>query len=310
MRYAVPFALALALGGGAALAQPAPVSQKGFVTPRVGKAYARALARLPDWNGRWRPWSRKPRPAEIVFDPEHFYLPPDPAGEGSGLVGPLEGTKLTSIPYNAEWQAKYDRIVKDTIEGRSVDRVGACAPYGFPRIMGGNPSGPEIVMTPQMVLMYVDAGSAVRHIYTDGRGHPKREGFGADVNPRWNGHSIGRWEGETLVVDTVGAYPSAYDQTAAPHSDQLHVIERIRLIARDWLEDAMTLDDPVAFTHPWTVTRWFRRDKQRFPEVVDDTCSPDNFIDMTQGYQTVVLPAEREAQEKKDAEAKAAGSKP
>jgi hypothetical protein len=283
-----------------AVAQPAEPAPD-FKAPKISTEYAEKLMKLPDWNGRWRPSSKKPRPAEIAFDPENFYSPPDPAGpgdEGAGLVGLIEGTYLTSIPYNKEWQAKYKKIVKDTEEGRSIDQVGICAPYGFPRIMGGNPSGPEIFMTPEVVLMYFDAGSAVRHIYTDGRGHPKGEGFDTDIMPRWNGHSIGRWEGDTLVVDTVGTFPSNFDQTAAPHSDQLRTTERIRLVEKDWLQVDRTIEDPVAFTRPWRVVRYFKRDKQKYPKVKDDTCPPDNLVEMSGGYQRIILPAEREAQEK------------
>jgi hypothetical protein len=296
---AVTIGLALGATSLAASAQPVEKLPPNFTSPKISAADAQAMHKLPDWIGRWRPSSgAKPRPAEILFDPEHFFNPPDPSepgDEGAGLTGPMPGAHLTDIPYNAEWKAKYAKIVKDTEEGRSIDAVAGCAPYGFPRIMGGNPSGPEIFMTPEVVLMYFDAGSAVRHIYTDGRGHPKGEGFDFDVALRWNGHSIGRWEGDTLVVDTIGIYASNYDQTAAPHSDQLHVTERIRLVAQDWLEDAMVLDDPVAFTRPWKVTRYFKRDKARFPPVVDHTCSPDEFVDMSKGYQSVVLPGEREA---------------
>ncbi len=299
-------ALAVAAAATVAAAQPADgrkLPAPGFKSPKISAGYTAALQKLPDWNGRWIPTSgAKPRPAEISFDQINFVSPPDPAEEeGAGLVGLIEGTYMTSIPYNAEWKAKYDKIIADNLEGKNTDRVSVCWPYGFPRVMGGNPSGPEIVVTPEFVLMYFDAGSAIRHIYTDGRGHPKGEGFERDVEPRWNGHSIGHWEGDTLVADTIGTYPSNYDQTGAPHSDQLRVTERIRLVDKDWLEDAMTMVDPVAFTKPWQVTRWFRRAPTKYPVVKDDTCSPDNNSEMKDGYQTLVLPGEREAQEKKEA---------
>lgn len=271
-----------------------------FQAPRIDKAYTAELGQLPDWNGRWRPTAPQPRPAEIIFDPENFYSPPDPSqsgDEGAALVGPLEGTYLTGIPYNKEWRLKYQHNVQEALAGRAVDRVAICEPYGFPRVMGGNPSGPEIIITAEFVLMYFDAGSAVRHIYTDGRGHPKDEGFDNDVQLRWNGHSIGRWEGDTLIVDTIGIYPSNYDQTAAPHSDQLHVTERIRLVEKDRLEVVMTMVDPIAFTRPWTVTRYFKRDADKYPNVSDHSCAPDEFIEMSQGYQRIVLPQEQEAEE-------------
>jgi len=298
-------ALLLAAGGLAACGKDgsATAGKGEFVAPRFSTEYGEALRKLPDWNGRWRPTSGgRRRPAEIMFDPENFFDAPDPAGtgedEGAGIAGPMPGTKLTKIPYNAEWQKKYDDIVKNTIAGKSIDRAAICEPYGFPRVMGGAPSGPEIFVMPDLVLMYFDAGSAVRHIYTDGRKHPTNEGFEpGEVVPRWNGHSIGHWEGDTLVVDTVGMYPAYFDQTDPPFSDKLHVVERIRQTDANTLEVKMTLTDPVAFTRPWEVTRLLSRDKERWPRVLDSTCAPEEGVEMSKGYQSLVLPQEREARE-------------
>ncbi len=292
------FGMAMWMQAQLVLSSP-PIASPNFVAPKLNPRYLAQLAQLPDWNGRWLPTaSGKPWPAPIVFDPAQFYAPPDPAGNedtGVGLKGPLPGTYLTGIPYNREWLARYRRIVAETEQGYAVDRVAACEPYGFPRIMGGHPAGPEIFVTPDLVLMVFNIGGAIRHIYTDGRGHPKGEGFDTDVNQRWNGHSIGSWEGDTLIVDTIGIFPSNYDQTAAPHSDRLHVVERIRLLDNNTLEVAMTMNDPVAFTRPWHVVRHLKRHQERFPNASDDTCAPDEYVDMSAGYQRIVLPAEREA---------------
>ena len=289
---------AVALAGLAGCGQKAPMggadAAKGgaFTAPHFGDTYIDASA-------------GKRRPAEIMFDPRNFYEAPDPAGkgeegDGAGIAGPMPGTKLTGVPYNAEWQKKYDDIVRNTAAGKSVDRAAICEPYGFSRVMGGAPSGPEIFVTPEVVIMYFDAGSAVRHIYTDGRPHPTNEGFApGEVVPRWNGHSIGHWEGDTLVVDTLGMYPAYFDQTDPPYSDKLHVVERIRLIDKDTLESKMTLTDPVAFTRPWEVTRLLSRAKQKFPAVLDATCAPEEGVEMKNGYQSIILPGERAAKEKK-----------
>jgi hypothetical protein len=286
---------------GAAFAQALPKGVEAiphYNAPHFGPKYFRQLKRLPDINGQWMPTAGgKPRPSEMMFDPEHFYFPPDPAqGDlaGAGLVAPLPGSRDTDIPYNAEYQAKYEANVKSTINGQSVDEVAACRPYGFPRVMGGNPSGPEITVTPEVVIMTFDQGSAIRHIYTDGRGHPKGEGYKRDVEFRWNGHSIGHWEGDTLVVDTVGMYPAYFDQTDPPFSDALHVVERIRLISHDWLEDQMTLTDPKAFTRPWVVTRYYVRGNPKYRNYGDFFCAPNGEVDTSKGYQDVVLPQERE----------------
>ena len=269
-----------------------------FTTPKISSDYLEKLGKLPDWNGRWTMRSGdKRRPAEIMYDPMHFYDPPDPAPaeeDHAALVGPLPGAYVTNIPYKPEYKKKYEKIVADTKIGKSIDRVGACEPYGMPRVMGGAPSGPEIIMTPEVVIMTFDAGSAIRHIYTDGRGHRPVDPL---VGPRlsWNGDSIGHWEGDTLVVDTVGVYPGYYDQTDPPHSDQIHITERIYQIHQNWLADQITVEDPVMLTRPYTVTRYYARAGRKYPNYGDDTCPPGESIDMSKGYQTLVLPSEARA---------------
>lgn len=300
----VALTLALVAGlsmSGVAAAQLLPKGVEpipNYKAPRFDEAYLDKMRKLPDLNGRWMMTAGdRRRPAEVMFDPEHVFVPPDPAGEEidyAALVGPLGGTYLTAIPYNEEYRKKYEQIVRDTADGRSIDGVAACQPYGFPRIMGGAPSGPEIVVLPEVVIMTFDQGSAIRHIYTDGRDHPKDEWYEADVMPRWNGHSIGHWEGDTLVVDTVGMFPAYFDQTDPPFSDKLHVVERIRLINHDWLEDQMTLTDPKAFTRPWVVTRYYKRSPEKFRTYGDFACSPDAGVDVSGGYQKLVLPGEME----------------
>jgi hypothetical protein len=114
--------------------------------------------------------------------------------------------------------------------------------FGFPRPF-------EIVQIPGRVLVLFEWDHWVRPIWTDGRGHPK------DPDPTWMGHSIGRWDGDTLVVDTVGLNDKTWiDSIGHPHSEDLHVIERYRRTKHDELEVAFTFDDPKAYTKPWTAT--------------------------------------------------------
>jgi hypothetical protein len=124
----------------------------------------------------------------------------------------------------------------------------SCAPYGIPRLM--NHVGPfEILESKTRVLMLFETGNAIRQIWTDGRGHPD------DLDPSWMGHSIGHWDGATLVVDTVGLTDKSWLDTAGhPHSDALHVTERIRRVDHDTLENTLTFDDPKTYTRPWNST--------------------------------------------------------
>ena len=124
----------------------------------------------------------------------------------------------------------------------------SCAPYGIPRLM--NHVGPfEILQSKNRVLILFETTNAIRQIWMDGRGHPE------DLDPSWLGHAIGHWEGTTLVVDTVGLTDKSWLDTAGyPHSDALHVVERIRRVDHDTLENTLTFDDPKTYTRPWSST--------------------------------------------------------
>jgi len=120
-----------------------------------------------------------------------------------------------------------------------------CFPPGVPRIYV-HPYPMEIIQIPGRVIMLFEFDHFVRQIYTDGRQHPH------DLAPTWMGDSIGRWEGDTLVVDTIGFNDKTWlDRAGLPHSDGLHVVERIRRVEHNILEVNITIDDPKAYTKPW-----------------------------------------------------------
>jgi hypothetical protein len=105
----------------------------------------------------------------------------------------------------------------------------------------------ELRQFPDMVLLLFDQDHLVRRIYMDGRGHP--DGYLST----WMGHSIGKYEGDTLVVDTVGVNDKTrIDRGGHPHSDALHFVERIRRLNPKALEYEVTFDDPKAYKKPWT----------------------------------------------------------
>jgi hypothetical protein len=89
-----------------------------------------------------------------------------------------------------------------------------------------------------------------RQIFLDGRAHPK------DVQPTWYGHSIGRWVGDTLVVDTVGFNDKTWiTMRTSPHTEEMHLVERFRRPDLGHLEVELTIDDPKAYAKPWTIKR-------------------------------------------------------
>ena len=125
-----------------------------------------------------------------------------------------------------------------------------CAPNGFPRMLvGGGPM--EIFQTANRVFMRFYFGNEMREIWTDGRGHP------ANLDLTWKGHSIGRWDGDTLVVDTTGILGGEngkykwLDPAGHPHSEDLHVVERIRRTDPNTLQIDLRFEDPKTFTAPF-----------------------------------------------------------
>lgn len=125
------------------------------------------------------------------------------------------------------------------------DPVFQCFPPGVPRIYLYN-FPVQIVQIPGQVLMLFEYDHFVRRIYTDGREHDPNSG------PLWMGDSVGKWDGDTLVVDTASFNDKTLiDRVGRPHSDALHVVERIRRIDAKFLEIAFTIEDPKAYTKPW-----------------------------------------------------------
>ena len=121
-----------------------------------------------------------------------------------------------------------------------------CTPPGFPRAFF-HAFPLQIVQTHGEVIMLFEWDSMRHQIFTDGRRHDTRLG------PLWMGDAIGHWEGDTLVADTVNFNDKTWlDRIGHPHSEQLHVIERIRRVDHDHLEDEITIDDPKAYTRAWT----------------------------------------------------------
>jgi hypothetical protein len=121
---------------------------------------------------------------------------------------------------------------------RGITAAGALFPY-------------ELVQTPaRLVMLFEDDIPSHRTVYLDGRRHPK------DPNPDWMGHSIGHWEGDTLVVDTIGFNDKSWlDNVGHAHTERLHVTERIRRPDLGHLEIEFTIDDPGAYAKPWIIKR-------------------------------------------------------
>ena len=123
-----------------------------------------------------------------------------------------------------------------------------CLPLGFMQLHTHSQPR-EIVQTPSTILIAYEANYGLRQIFTDGRSLPA-----SDPEPWWYGYSVGRWDGDTLVVDTTGLRDDGWlDVAGAPFTSQAHVTERFRRVNYGRLEIDVTIDDPKAYTKPWTV---------------------------------------------------------
>lgn len=211
---------------------------------------ARGAAAEPDITGLWR----MVRPDEVT-DPRQR-TPPIPA------------PSLT--PEYAERFAAEERARKAAdAEGRPIARDReVCIPDGMPKMMTTD-LPVEILQTPGQVTLTTEFMSQTRRIRLGGA-HPPPDA----LDPGFFGDSVGRWEGHVLVVDTVGLKARTRLFNEVPHSDEVRIAERFRLIAPDLLEDEITVVDPKVLTRPWVVRRVFlRRPDLRIGESV---CTENN----------------------------------
>jgi hypothetical protein len=263
-----------------------------------GKTTPRAADGHPDLNGFWNGAAPNPNaPARgngrgnagggrvmnrypdgsIIFDFSTEYNEEN----GLGRICQDESCQdKNQPPYNAEWMAKVKKIAATEFGGTTpLDPVHDCRPLGVPR---AGINGIHMVQTPQVVAILYESApySTFRLIYTDGRPHPK------DLETNFWGHSIGHWDGDTLVVDVVGLSDETWlggggavgrAMYTSIHSDKAHVVERWTR-SGDVMTYEATVDDPVALAKPWVITP--RRVRHAGPdeELVDSICTA-NFKD-------------------------------
>jgi hypothetical protein len=202
-----------------------------------------AIAELPDLSGIWVPDVADQRRKERNETP-----PWTPAAK-------------TQIEYLfAEDRAGRPKLILDH-----------CLPHGMPSWMLITHNALEILVTPGRITMLGEGdGNRMRRIYTDGRAHP------ADPDLTIHGHSIGRWERDTLVVDTVGIIPQAYialsEAVGIPNNGGMHIVERIALREADTLAVELAITAPEVLTETWTTTRLFVRRRQPEFDIVEGQC--------------------------------------
>lgn len=257
----------------------------GHAAGNAAEAYGPQLAELPDWTGVWG------LTGGLLFPGHEFTVyPHDPAGGEGFSYGPLPGSYITGVPYNETWQRRYDETVRLALEEHIVnDPIGGCQlPHGMPRVVGSGPGNMEIIITPQQTTMIWEWMNQIRRIYTDGRPHPPEEEYWPTVM----GHSIGHWEGHTLVVDTAFMRENILDRSGAPHSDQIRLRERITRIDEQTLKFEMVLTDPLAFTGPWEVTRYYKKRQGEHINIEGLYCENQRNPLGEDGEHTAILPGD------------------
>ena len=218
------------------------------VNPQTSaKAEPAAAKSVPDLSGIWEPH----RPVAVTAETALCGI--------RTVCDELQGTKtplMEAKPEEAELQPWAAEKYKAVREGRGPTDFGrqsldpnftGCMPEGPTDMMVDNRRIFELRQFPDEVLLLFDEDHWVRRIYMDGRGHPD----GAATT--WMGHSIGHYEGDSLVIDTVGVNDNTWvDRLGHPHSNSLHLTERLRRVSQNSLEYEYTIDDPKTYKKPWT----------------------------------------------------------
>jgi hypothetical protein len=186
---------------------------------------AAVCAQTPDISGVWSP-SRATGPSAPA--------PPTPF--------------VFKSPYKEKFEARRAAEKEATARGEQLAASGLCEPYGMPSMMQVAVYPMEVIQTPKQVTIIGEAFSEVRRIYI---GKPQLALD--DLDPGYYGHSVGKWEGDTLVVDTIGVKDSVRGYQGMPHSAKMHITERIRKVGAA-LHDQITIEDPVVLEKPMTYT--------------------------------------------------------
>jgi len=231
------FGLLLATGAALSLCLgPLAIAADSPASPATSKPGTSAVDPRSAMTGSWN------RYPEIDETPRPEFPPPAP---------------IPSPPLKAQYKAGYEARRKAVQEAEAAGKplythYTACIPDGMPAMMMAM-FPMEVLQTPGQITIIQEAYNQVRRIYM-GAELPAFE----DAEPLFWGHSSGRWEGDTLVVTTLGIKDSVRFRDV-PHSNQMRIVERIRMLSPDMMEDVVTVTDPVYLEGPWTWKWMYKR---------------------------------------------------
>jgi hypothetical protein len=209
-----------------------------------------AQTKLPDWSGIWIP----------------------------DVAGQSREEAVNVPPWTPRAAARIARQTADMNAGRPWGLFADCLPEGMPAWMLISHNAMEILFTPGRVTLLGESdGNRLRRIYTDGRSHPK------DPDPSFHGDSVGHWDGDTLVVDTVAILPEALlavsEAHGVPNGGDMHIVERLHVGGGDILFDDLEITAPHILTRPWTTTRRFQRQRGPTAEIEEGVCRQGDFTE-------------------------------
>ncbi len=266
----------------------------GWLVTTSATMGASSPSNLPDWSGEW----------------QQVGATPNPDGGFDDSLKKVLTEMDWSPPMKTALQGKIDKI--DAAERKEMEAVlhganpggamVACT-FGYPAIMLDSPLMFEAVVSPKETVL-VFSSRETRTIYTDGRAHPGKDDLWATA---W-GDSIGHWEGQTLVIDTIAVQaPSGFgSHNGTPIlafggieqsllitylSPQAHFVERLRMIDKNHLQDQMTVIDPVNFTKPWHLSRTYER-VTTIDRMVYEDCEGYDRNPLVNGHFTIAPPAD------------------
>ena len=244
-------ALSPAIPAGAAVLDLAPDATTAWVADRLtGDDF------LPPPSG----------PGPVMSDKAHPYVPNGVGGQPTYRVADLTN------PILMPWAAEQMRKANEEVLAGKVPFIARerCWPGGVPGFLVDARIVPVyFLQRPKELLMIIQQDSMTRHIYLDAP-------HSANPNPSWYGESIGHYEGDTLVVDTIGLNDRTFvDNYRTPHTAKIHVVERFQLLdGGNTLQVLATVDDPGAFTMPWSAIQRYKRVK-RAP-IEEQRCAENN----------------------------------
>ena len=229
---------------------PAVAEEKDPVNPPPSPQAWASIAKLPDWSGVWTP---------VISDQ-------------------VAQEKTNRPPWTPQVESQIEHMYAEEKAGRPFPIIDHCFPTGMPSWMLITHNAFEILFTPGRVTILGEGdGNRLRRIYTDGRPHP------ADPDPSFHGHSIGHWQKDALVVDTVALLPQAYlavnEAVGVPNNGDMHIVERLHLEGPDTLADDLEITANKVLSKPWRTTRKYYRQRAQKYDIAEGVCTQGSFTE-------------------------------